>query len=131
MAPRLEAELRKALPAASIITDTDQMMSYRKDRAPWASAGTPAAVVIVTSSDEVSVLLRVASTTKTPVVPWGAGSGLAGGANAIDGAITLSLERMNRILEINEEDGIAVVEPGVLNQELKSSRGRERTLVSA
>lgn len=121
VARTLGDQLRSALPEASIITEEDQMISYRRDHAPWAAAGTPAAVALVRSTDEVSALLRIASKTNTPVVPRGAGSGLAGGSNAIDGAITLSLEKMNRILEIDEEDGVAVVEPGVLNQELKAA----------
>ena len=65
--------------------------------------------------------MRIAHATGTPVVPRGAGTGLAGGAIASPGAIVLDVSRMNRILEISEADELAVVEPGVLNGDLNDA----------
>jgi glycolate dehydrogenase FAD-linked subunit len=78
----------------------------------------PAAVVLARSVEDVQVLVRVAAEHRVPVVPRGAGSGLAGGANAIDGCVMLSLTRMDRIIEIDAKNLLAVVEPGVITGDL-------------
>ncbi|UCD83473.1 MAG: FAD-binding protein [Deltaproteobacteria bacterium] len=74
----------------------------------------PDLVVFPESAQEVSELLRLANEQGFPVVPRGAGSGLTGGSVPIRGGVVVSFERMNRILEIDEEDMKAVVEPGVV-----------------
>ncbi len=58
---------------------------------------------------------------RIPVVARGAGTGLAGGAAAIDGCVVLSLAKMNRIVEVNADDQLAVVEPGVINADLQNA----------
>ncbi len=92
--------------------------SARADKSGHASAGPPLAVVHAESVADVQQVLRIAHETATPVVTRGAGTGLAGGANAGPGEIALSTLRMNRILEIRADDQLAVVEPGILNAEL-------------
>ena len=79
---------------------------------------TPDVVVRPGSTREVSQILKLANEKKIPVTPRGAGTGLAGSAIPIYGGIVLSLDRMNRILEINPVDRVAVVEPGVITNEL-------------
>lgn len=74
----------------------------------------PEVVVEVESTDEVSRIMEYANNNRIPVTPRGAGTGLCGGAVAIHGGILLSLTRMNRMLEIDEENLMARVEPGVL-----------------
>jgi glycolate dehydrogenase FAD-linked subunit len=111
--------LTAVLPADRVILDADRLAPYRRDQAPGVGGGNPCAVVLARSTDEVATTLRLAHEHGTPVVPRGAGSGLSGGANAIDGAITLSLERMTAVLEIDAADAIAVVQPGVVNDELR------------
>src|SRR4051794_800458 len=91
------AELQDALPAASLVTDPDLMESYRRDNADLAEAGMPLAVVLARSAEEVSVALRWATAHRVPVVPRGAGSGLSGGASAIEGGLILSLVHMDHI----------------------------------
>ncbi len=54
-----------------------------------------------------------------PLVPRGAGTGLSGGANAVEGGLTISLARMSRVLEIDEDNRVVVVQPGVVNADLK------------
>jgi glycolate oxidase len=115
MGSGLVAELGAGLPAEVVVDDPDRMETYRYDRALFCPAGVPAAVVLARERGHVEHTLRTASRLSVPVVPQGARSGLSGAANAIDGCIVLSLERMNRIVEIDTANRIAVVEPGVYN----------------
>ncbi len=78
----------------------------------------PYAVVLATGLDDVVSTMRWASAHGVPVVPRGAGTGLAGGATAIDGCVVLSLADLDRIRELSPDDQLAVVEPGVINAEL-------------
>lgn len=111
----LVAALRDGLPAEAVLDDPDRMESYRYDKALFCPAGKPAAVVTARNRSHVEHTLRTASRLGVPVVPQGARSGLSGAANAIDGCVVLSLERMDRIIEIDPANRIAVVEPGVFN----------------
>ncbi|ALJ19193.1 FAD-binding oxidoreductase [Microbacterium sp. No. 7] len=90
----------------------------RADKSGHASAGRPLAVVHAESVADVQITLRLAHETGTPVVTRGAGTGLAGGANAGPGEIALSVRRMDRVLEVRADDLLAVVEPGILNADL-------------
>ena len=76
----------------------------------------PQAVVLPASAEQVSRIVRLAYEQGVPVVPRGAGTGLSGGAVAIEGGILLVMTRMNRILEVDTTNRFAVVEPGVVNQ---------------
>ncbi|MBM7831028.1 glycolate oxidase [Agromyces cerinus] len=117
--------LQDALGASVSIASAD-LEAAREDRSGWRSATPPIAVVHAASVAEVQAVMRIAHETSTPVVPRGAGTGLAGGAIASPGAIVLDLSRMNRVLEVSEADELAVVEPGVLNGDLNdalASRG--------
>ncbi len=78
----------------------------------------PAAVVFPVSTEEVVALIQWANQTGTPVTPRGAGSGLAGAAVPAEGAIVCSFARMNRIVEIDTENLMVVVEPGVVTNAL-------------
>jgi glycolate oxidase len=108
-------ELAAGLPADALLTDPASTEAYRHDEANFCAAGRPLAVVHPAETEQVQHVLRVASAHGVPVVPQGARSGLSGAANAVDGGIVVSLTRMDRILEIDPVDQVAVVEPGVLN----------------
>jgi glycolate oxidase len=112
--------LHDALGSAVSLAPAD-LDATREDRSGWRSATRPIAVVHAASVGEVQAVMRIAHDTATPVVPRGAGTGLAGGAIASPGAIVLDLSRMNRVLEISEADELAVVEPGVLNGDLNDA----------
>jgi glycolate oxidase len=71
------------------------------------------------TTDEVAAILRLASREGIPIHPRGAGSSLSGGAAPIGGGIALSLARMNRILEVDSADTVAIVEPGVVTGDLQ------------
>ncbi|MFF8843204.1 FAD-binding oxidoreductase [Streptomyces sp. NPDC015127] len=110
--------LRAGLPAEALITDSDVTASYGRDMASFCDAGSPAVVVLPRTVEQVQHVMRTATALRVPVVPQGARTGLSGAANASDGCIVLSLTKMDRILEINPVDRIAVVEPGVVNAAL-------------
>jgi glycolate oxidase len=114
----LVGRLREGLPAEAVLTDPDVTASYARDMAGFCPAGSPAVVVLPRTVEQVQHVLRTATALRVPVVPQGARTGLSGGANATDGCIVLSLTRMDRILEIDPVDRIAVVEPGVVNATL-------------
>jgi glycolate oxidase len=80
--------------------------------------GHPLGVAFPTTTADVAAILRLATQHRTPIVPRGAGTGLSGGAIAVEGALTLVMTRMSRILEVNEADQLAVVQPGVINADL-------------
>ncbi|MEZ5188804.1 MAG: FAD-linked oxidase C-terminal domain-containing protein [Microbacterium sp.] len=109
--------LREAL-AGRVDTDPARLDAMRADKSGHAAAGSPIALVHAASIDDVQTTMRIASATGTPVVVRGAGTGLAGGANAGTGEIVLSLRGMDRILEVRADDLLAVVEPGILNADL-------------
>ena len=81
----------------------------------------PDAAVLCESRAEIELVLRLAAEHGIPVTPRGAGSGMTGGALAVRGGIVLSTERMRRIIDVNEHDRVAVVEPGVINGDLQAA----------
>jgi glycolate oxidase len=101
-------------------TAAEMLEQARADRSGHRSPGRPLAVVHARTVDDVQRTMRIASTTLTPVVVRGAGTGLAGAANAGPGQIVLSLTAMDRILEVRPDDLLAVVEPGILNATLNA-----------
>lgn len=113
--------------AGEVIADREVLESYRRDQADprLTPAGTPAALVRPRSTAEVQAAVRAAAATGTPVVPRGAGSGLSGGANAVDGCLIVSLERMNRLLELDATSQRARIQPGLINAELGAAAGEE------
>jgi glycolate oxidase len=114
------AELVDALPAGVVATDPATLENYRYDWSRDTGAGTPVAVVRAEDATQVRAAVRWAAAYDVPVVPRGAGSGLSGGASAVDGGIVLSLERM-RAIEIDTDCQVAVVEPGAFNAEVKAA----------
>ncbi|MEU6660994.1 FAD-linked oxidase C-terminal domain-containing protein [Streptomyces sp. NPDC046821] len=118
MTRTLVERLQEGLPAEAVITDSDVTASYANDMASFCDAGTPAVVVLPRTVEQVQHVMRTATELRVPVVPQGARTGLSGAANASDDCIVLSLVKMDRILEINTVDRIAVVEPGVINATL-------------
>ena len=114
------AELVDALPPGVVATDPATLENYRYDWSRDTGAGTPVAVVRAEDASQVQAAVRWAAAYDVPVVPRGAGSGLSGGASAVDGGIVLSLERM-RAIEIDTDCQVAVVEPGAFNAEVKAA----------
>ncbi|HEX8870346.1 MAG TPA: FAD-binding oxidoreductase [Lentzea sp.] len=103
----------------NLITDPNTLANLRHDEAEWAPAGTPYAACRPQSTEDVQDAVKFAAANHIPIVPRGAGTGLSGGANAVDGCLVLDLSRMNRIVEIDPDNLLAVVQPGVVNDDLK------------
>ncbi|MEM9460988.1 MAG: FAD-linked oxidase C-terminal domain-containing protein [Myxococcota bacterium] len=101
-----------------VVLDPDIIAAHARDQAPLAEAGTALALVRARSVEDVVHTLRYAHERRIPVVPRAAGTGLSGGANAVDGGIVLSVAAMDQILEIDPAARLAVVEPGVINATL-------------
>jgi glycolate oxidase len=114
------AELIAELPEGTVVTDPDIVASYRQDRAADPNAGTAIAVVRPRRTEEVQTVLRWATAHAIPVVPRGAGTGLSGGATALDGGIVLSTERMRDIV-VDPVTRTAVTQPGLFNAEVKKA----------
>ena len=120
MTPFLDA-LRASMPELRLLTEEIDRESYRRDETAHHEPGLPLAVAFPATTDEVSAILRLATEHRIPVVPRGEGTGLSGGAAGVEGALTMVLSRMNRILEIDRDNLVAVVQPGVLNADLKAA----------
>ncbi|MCB0933537.1 MAG: FAD-binding protein [Mycobacterium sp.] len=114
------ASLAAELGDGALVTDPDIVASYRQDRAMDPAAGTPMAVARPTTTGEVQAVLRWATAHRVPVVPRGAGTGLSGGATAVDSGIVLTTERMRHIT-VDPVTRTAVAQPGLLNAEVKQA----------
>jgi glycolate oxidase len=109
-------KIEKILPGR-VSTDRDELFCYGFDAS--SADGLPSAVVRPYNVEEVSKLAEYAFQNNTPIVPRGAGTGMTGGAVPMKDAVILSLEGMNRILDIDEKNMVAAVEPGVINSHLQ------------
>lgn len=115
--------LREIVGEENVIVDEDSLEPYSHDETPGLKT-LPEVVVKPETQEEVLEILRLANREKTPITPRGGGTGLAGGAVPYADGVVLSMERMNRIKEIDRENRMAVVEPGVITEEL-SKRAEE------
>lgn len=112
----LVADLQAALDAKRVLSDPLRLHIYGKDSG--IQRGNPTVVVLPETTEEVVSVVRIAGNHGLPVVPRGAGTGLASGAIATDPAVMVALTRMNRILEVDATGATAWVEPGVVNLDL-------------
>lgn len=114
-------ELTSMLGPGKVICDEVALAAYAVDQGPVVDFRLPAAVVLAESVEDVQATVKACAARNVPLVPRGAGTGVSGGAHASEGCVVLGLERMNRILELNPDDEIAIVEPGVINTELNDA----------
>ena len=104
-----------------LVTDPDVLATISHDDAEWAPVGRAVAGVRARTEDEVRHVVRTCAEFGAPVVHRGAGTGLSSGANATDGAVVLDLSWMNQLLEIDSDNMTCVVQPGVVNNDLKAA----------
>ncbi len=125
MTPALAAELRRLLDAdtATVADDPETLAAHSGDK--WFASHAPEAVVFARSTEDVSRLLRFCSERGVPVTARGAGYGYVGGCVPSRGGVALSLARMNRILDLDGRDFVAVVQPGVITGDLQSAARRQ------
>jgi len=114
--PAIVTELRRIVGESHVIHDEpERMLDYAHDEvAGEEHAHMPEVVIKPATAEEISEIVKLANRERIPVTPRGAGSGLSCGAVPVYGGILLSVERMNRILEIDRDNLMAVVEPGVI-----------------
>jgi glycolate oxidase len=113
--------LSRGLPADRLVVDRDVLVGLSHDEAEWAPVGKAAAAVRARIEADVQLAVRVCAELGVPLVPRGAGSGLSGGANAVDGALVLDLSRMAAPVEVDVDNLTCVVQPGVVNDDLKAA----------
>jgi glycolate oxidase subunit GlcD len=119
--PRAVAEkLRAAIGDKHVLTDPDELFVYEAD-ALTLHKYLPSAVVIPGTAEEVSAAVKILADARIPFTPRGAGTGLSGGALALHGAVIFELARLNKILKLDYENRIAVVETGVINAHLSQA----------
>jgi glycolate oxidase subunit GlcD len=114
---RLVRELRALVGDDGVIADPERLLVYESDGL-TAYRVTPRAVIAPRSTQQVAAVVKLLNREGIPFVPRGAGTGLSGGALALDGAVLIAMSRMTRILELDPADRRARVEPGVVNARL-------------
>lgn len=123
MTAKTRSQLRRLLPGDQLSFDPEVLKAHSGDK--WFASSLPEAVAFPENSEAVSRLLRFANQRGIPVTARGAGHGYVGGCVPLRGGIVLSLERMNRILEINPGDFVVVVEAGVITKKLQEAAERK------
>ena len=112
--------LRQAVGDEHVLTAKHDLLAYSTDATPLQRA-MPEAVVLAGSRDDVITVLRLAAAHRFPVTPRASGTNLSGGAVPLHGGVVLSCARMNRLLEIDETNLTATVEPGFQNAHLQAA----------
>jgi glycolate oxidase len=124
--PAITRQLRDRLGAEAVLTDPADLEAVAGDK--WFAARRPDIAVFPGSTGEVSAVLELAYAAGIPVTTRGAGYGYVGGCVPQSGGIVLSTKRLNRILEINERDFVARVQPGVLTGDLQAKARKKKLL---
>lgn len=112
-------EIENLLGKDNVLTEPEDQVCYSYDATGYKVL--PDIVVFLESASQVSQVLKIANIHKIPVVPRGAGSGFVGGTVPVRAGIVLALSRMNELIEIDEENSLAVVQPGLVNEKLQRS----------
>ncbi len=132
MSQKMVTALREALGDDAVLTDerarefhsADALNPARAPHAPKSAWGTPAVVVTPSSTEEVARAVKLACEHRTPIVPYGGGTGLMGAAVPGEGAIVVDMKRMNHIRSISVEDRVAWTEAGVVLKDLDAALGQ-------
>ncbi len=119
---KLLAELEVIFGEDGLLSEPEDLISYSYDA--FVREFRPLAVVLPRNKEQISRVLKLASQEVIPVVPRGAGTNLCGSSVARKGGIIICLSRMNRILELDPQNRLAVVQPGVINADLQKPAQR-------
>ena len=117
--PDPATDLSRLIGPDRVSTTAADLATHSTDK--WFASAPPLVVVSPADTAEVSAVLAYAHEHRIPVTPQGARVGYVGGAVPVHGGIALNLMRLNRILELNPRDGVAVVQPGVITAELQKA----------
>lgn len=113
-------ELTGILGAKNVIVDEEKMENYSHDETPREYAHMPDVVITPKTTQEISQVVKLANRHLIPITPRGAGSGLSGGAIPSLGGIVLSVEKMNKVIEVDYDNMMIVVEPGLVTNEINA-----------
>jgi glycolate oxidase len=116
-------ELRATVGERYVLIEREDVIVYEQDGSIFQVM--PEVVVVPGDVEQVSAVVKAAKRANLPIVPRGSGTGLAGGAVPAEGGVVLSLARLNRILKIDLENRVAVVEPGVINVDVTKAVARD------
>ena len=117
MKKKIIVQIDSILGPDNILTSKEELLCYSFDSGSRSSL--PEAVIFPQNTGQICQILNLANQYSIPVIPRGAGSGMTGGCVPVQGGIVMSLAKMNRIIEIDEENMVCVVEPGVITGELQ------------
>ena len=121
---KLISQLQKIAGREAVLTAKEDLTAYSYDgTTTWAHM--PDVVVLPTTAEQVSQILKLANENRIPVTPRGAGTNLSGGSIPIKGGIVLCTTKMNKILDINKTNLTATVEPGVVLQDLNTALAKQ------
>ncbi len=115
----LVRELQQAVGSRYVLSRPEELLVYEYDGA--VERALPNVVAVPGTAEQAARVVSIARRHGVPVVPRGAGTGLSGGAIAIRGGVLMPMTRLNRVLEINPEERMAVVEPGVVNIDISKA----------
>jgi glycolate oxidase len=118
----LRREMEDLLGRGAVLSEPDELLTYESDGLTMFRALADF-VVFPRSVEEVSALVKIANREDMPFVARGAGTGLSGGCLPAEGGLVISLMRMNRVLEVDYDNQVAVVEPGLVNLHLSWAVG--------
>ncbi|NLG32156.1 MAG: FAD-binding protein [Syntrophomonadaceae bacterium] len=110
----LAKDISRLLPRNQVFYQPEELMTYRSDATHYLASRIPDLLVFPETTQDISVLLQYAFAREIPVVPRGAGSGLAGGSTPVKGGIVVDMKRMEKIIEIDKDNLTAKVESGVV-----------------
>ena len=116
-------ELRAIVGADYVLVEKEDVIVYEQDSSIFQVM--PEIVVVPGNVDEVAEVVKAAQRAGVPIVPRGSGTGLAGGSVPAEGGIVLSLARLDRILKIDLQNRIAIVEPGVINLDVTQAVAKD------
>ena len=120
--PALRRELEAIVGTSGVLSEPDELLVYESDGLTLFRALADF-IVFPTSAEQVAAVVRLANREGIPFVARGAGTGLAGGCLPTEGGLVISMMRMNRVLEVDYDNQIAVVEPGLVNLHLSWAVG--------
>jgi glycolate dehydrogenase FAD-linked subunit len=121
-------KLRAQLPAMRLLTEASETESYSFDETAFSHPGRPLAVCFPRTTADVQAIVRLCAEADVPIVARGAGTGLSGGAVAVEGALIVVFTQMSAIVEIDPANLTATVQPGVVNADLNTAAGEHGLL---
>src|SRR5205807_1455846 len=121
-APDVVARMVAIVGTANVVSDAADLRTYECD-ALTSFRACPSLVVLPASTEEVVAVMKVAREARMPIVARGAGTGLSGGALPTPGSLVLALSRMTKILDVDFDNGLMRVQPGVINLDVSRHLG--------